>query len=109
VAYTPTAEALAEIGIRSSRPVEAYQPGSCARCNEKGYVGRVGIFELMIVDDRIRELVSQNIDAKTIRRAAVEGGMRTLRGDGARKVLEGVTSIEEVLRATEEEGVVAQV
>jgi general secretion pathway protein E len=53
--------------------------------------------------------VSQNVDSKTIKRTAVERGMHTLRADGARKVLEGVTSIEEVVRATEEEGVVAQI
>jgi general secretion pathway protein E len=107
--YTPTPEALAEIGIRASGPVEVYQPTGCGRCHDTGYLGRVGIFELMVVDDTIRDLVSQNVDSKRIKRAAIERGMHTLRSDGARKVLEGITSIEEVLRATEEEGVVAQV
>jgi len=53
--------------------------------------------------------VTQNTDSKTIKRRAMEKGMQSLRSDGARKVLEGVTSIAEVLRATEEEGVVAQI
>jgi general secretion pathway protein E len=63
----------------------------------------------MLVDDDIRALVSQNIDAKTIKRKATSKGMRTLRADGARKALQGITSIAEVLRATEEEGAVAQI
>jgi general secretion pathway protein E len=109
-AYEPSAEELAELGVRAPpRPVRVYRPGACERCNHTGYRGRVGIFELMLIDDAIRELIAQNIDAKRIKRQAVSNGMRTLRGDGARKVLRGVTSIAEVLRATEEEGVVAEV
>jgi general secretion pathway protein E len=63
----------------------------------------------MLVDDAVRNLVTQSIDAKTIKQTAVQRGMNTLRADGAHKVLDGVTSIEEVLRATEEEGVVVQI
>jgi general secretion pathway protein E len=108
--YTPTPEALAEVGIPSGeQPVQVYQAAGCGRCHHSGYLGRVGIFELMIVDDAIRAMVSQNVDSKRIKAIAVQGGMQTLRGDGALKILSGTTSIEEVLRATEEEGVVAQV
>ncbi len=81
----------------------------CRECNETGYHGRLGIFEMMLVDDEIRSMVSGNIDSKTIKHKAVSKGMGTLRADGARKVLEGLTSVAEVLRATEEEGAVAQV
>jgi general secretion pathway protein E len=63
----------------------------------------------MLVDDDIRALVTQNIDSKTIKQRAVSKGMRTLRVDGAAKVLQGVTSVAEVLRATEDEGAVAQI
>jgi general secretion pathway protein E len=108
-AYTPTAEALAEIGLKSKEEVEVYRSVGCGQCHHTGYRGRIGIFELMLVDDAVRNLVTQSIDAKTIKRTAVQRGMNTLRADGARKVLDGVTSIEEVLRATEEEGVVAQI
>jgi general secretion pathway protein E len=107
--YEPTVEELAEIGLRSARKIEAYRPGSCERCSYTGYRGRLGIFELMLIDDTIRELVAQNVDSKRIKRQAVANGMRTLRVDGARKVLRGMTSIAEVLRATEEENVVAEV
>jgi general secretion pathway protein E len=104
-----TPEQLAEIGIRAAAPTRVWRPVGCPRCNHTGYRGRVGIFELMVVDDDIRAMVSQNVDSKTIKRKAMEKGMSTLRSDGARKVLRGVTSIAEVLRATEEEGVVAQI
>jgi general secretion pathway protein E len=107
--YLPTPEQLAEIGVRANGPVQVYRAVGCAACHHTGYRGRLGIFELMIVDDDIRALATQNIDAKTIKRKAIENGMKTLRVDGARKVLDGITSIEEVLRATEDEGVVAQI
>jgi general secretion pathway protein E len=107
--YTPTAEALAEIGIRTDHATSVFRAVGCGQCHHTGYRGRIGIFELMLVDDAVRGLVTQSIDAKTIKRTAIQRGMHTLRADGARKVLDGVTSIEEVLRATEEEGVVAQI
>ncbi len=108
--YTATAEELKEIGVRPpDRPVKVYRAKGCADCNFTGYRGRVGIFELMLIDDDLRSLVSQNIDSKTIKQAAIRKGMRTLRGDGALKVLQGITSSAEVLRATEEEGNVAQI
>ena len=69
----------------------------------------MGIFELMVVDDSIRGMVSQNIDAKSIKKQAVQQGMGTLRADGARKVLQGITSLAELMRATEEEGTVEQI
>ncbi len=108
-AYEPTAEAWTEIGVAPRPGMRAHRAVGCGRCHDSGYRGRVGIFELMVVDDPIRELLSQNVDAKRIKRLAVAQGMQPLRGDGARKVIEGVTSIEEVLRATEDEGVVAEV
>ena len=64
---------------------------------------------MMLVDDEIRGMVSRNIDAKRIKAAAVSKGMGTLRADGARKVLRGITSVAEVMRATEDEGEVAQI
>jgi len=63
----------------------------------------------MVIDDEIRQLLSQNVDSKTIKATATRKGMGTLRADGARKVLAGTTSVAEVVRATEEEGAVAQV
>jgi general secretion pathway protein E len=109
-AATATDEELAEIGLPPSpEPVPVFRPNGCPSCNHTGYRGRVGIFELMLVDDEIRGLLSQNTDSKSIKRRAMEKGMRSLRGDGASKVLRGITSVAEIVRATEEEGVVAQI
>ena len=105
-----SAEELREIGVKPpDRPIKVYKPEGCAGCNYSGYKGRVGIFELMMVDDSIRQMVSGNVDSKSIKKKAQQGGMHSLRSDGARKVLQGITSVAEVLRATEEEGVVAQI
>ena len=110
VPYEATREELLEIGIDTGgRPRKVYRAEGCAGCNYSGYRGRVGIFELMQIDDDIRGLVSQNIDSKTIKNMAVRKGMHSLRSDGARKVLAGITSVAEVLRATEEEAAVAQI
>jgi len=110
VPYEASSEELSELGIRDpGRPVQLYRPEGCAGCNYAGYRGRIGIMELMQIDDDIRNLVSQNIDSKTIKNAAVRAGMHPLRSDGARKVLAGHTSVAEVLRATEEQGAVAQI
>jgi general secretion pathway protein E len=110
VAYEASREELTEVGLRPpDRPVRVYRADGCAGCNYTGYRGRVGIFELMFVDDDIRALVSQNVDSKTIKSTAMRKGMHSLRSDGARKVLAGVTSVAEILRATEDEGIVAQI
>jgi len=108
--YEASDDELREIGVRPpGRPVTIYRGEGCSQCAFTGYRGRVGIYELMLIDDDIRGLVTRNIDAKTIKKSAVGKGMGTLRADGARKVLAGVTSVAEVLRATEEEGSAAQI
>ncbi|MCG8589938.1 MAG: type II secretion system ATPase GspE [Proteobacteria bacterium] len=108
--YDCTPEEFRELGVKDpGRPVRVYQAVGCEACNQTGYTGRVGIFEMMLVDNDIRGMVSGNIDSKSIKQRAVSKGMATLRADGARKALHGVTSVAEVLRATEDEGVVAQV
>ncbi|MFP8880604.1 MAG: ATPase, T2SS/T4P/T4SS family, partial [Myxococcota bacterium] len=108
--YTASDEEFGELGIEPpARPVQLFRQVGCAACHYTGYHGRVGIFELMLVDDEIRALVTQNIDSKSIKKCATGKGMNTLRADGATKVLNGVTSIAEVLRATEEEGAVSQI
>ena len=106
--YEAIEEELREIGLEpSGSPQQVFGAEGCAVCNHTGYRGRMGIFEMMLVDDDIRSMVSRNIDSKTIKKMAVSKGMGSLRQDGARKVLAGITSVAEVLRATEEEGSVA--
>ena len=74
--------------------------GGCPACLNAGYRGRTAIYELLLIDDQIRQLAIKNADAGTIKRAAVEAGMRTLREDGANKVLAGMTSAAEVMMIT---------
>ena len=106
VAYRPTREEIEVVGITpqqlGGREIYKQGPG-CANCKGKGYRGRTGIHELLVVDDEIRSLVMKNADAATIRRTATAHGMNTLREDGAEKVLAGITTIEEVLRVTQDD------
>jgi general secretion pathway protein E len=104
--YQPTREELEELGITPQRMLgkTVYKPGEgCAQCKRTGYRGRTGIHELLVVDDEVRTLIMKSADAATIRRAATARGMNTLREDGADKVVEGLTSIEEILRVTQED------
>ncbi len=78
-------------------------PHGCDRCGSTGYSGRTGVYEVLTITEEVRRLAIRNADAGQIKQAAVEGGMRTLRDDGALKVLQGITSIEEVMRVTAEE------
>jgi general secretion pathway protein E len=73
----------------------------CEKCFQTGYRGRLGIFEIMLMGDAIKTLVLQTFDANRIKAQAVQDGMLTLRQDGIQKVLEGVTTLEEVLRVTQ--------
>ena len=102
--YVPTDEALRELRLERSRIPNGilYRPRGCQKCAGTGYYGRTGIYELLIVDEKIQHLILKGVDANVIRRAAIERGMTTLRDDGAEKVLRGVTSIEEVARVTQE-------
>lgn len=103
--YTPTIPELKEIGIEPSQLYghTTYIPVGCDKCMQTGYRGRTGIYELLLVNDEIRTLILQNVNSQVIKNKAIEGGMHTLRMDGALKVTGGVTSIEEVLRVTQED------
>jgi general secretion pathway protein E len=79
-----------------------YRPAGCEACSHTGYRGRKGIYELMILDEPVRRaILDPDADAKKVQRVARAQGMRMLREDGARQVLAGVTSVEEVLAATQ--------
>jgi len=83
-----------------SRPV-FYRPAGCEQCAGTGYRGRIGIYELLVVDEPLRREILNNSDSKSITRVAAERGMITLRVDGTRQVLAGRTSVEEVLAMTQ--------
>jgi type IV pilus assembly protein PilB len=92
--------AMTEAGIRAAADLEAYEPAGCARCNHSGYKGRVGIYSVMSLSERIKEMAVAQLPEADIATVAREEGMLTLREDGLGKVRAGLTSLEEVLRVT---------
>ena len=80
-----------------------YKARGCSQCTNTGFSGRRGIYELLLIDDAVGPLILRKADSQAIKRVAWEQGMDTLRDDGARKVLAGLTTVEEVLAATQED------
>ncbi len=105
--YEPTDAELEELGLSREqvRDEGFYRPVGCDHCLNTGYSGRTGIFELLMVDDEIRDLIVNRSDSVKIKKSAMSRGMRTLRDDGALKVIAGVTSVAEVLAVTQEDSV----
>jgi len=95
-------EVLRQVGFTPEQVEGAviYQGSGCDQCGDTGYKGRVGLYEIMKMTDTIREIILRGGSGIAIKAAAIEGGMRTLRMAGIRKVLEGLTTIEEVLRVS---------
>ncbi len=91
---------LMEMGINDPEPPGAFRGRGCDHCNETGYRGRTGIYELLVIDDEIRQLILTHAGTQEIRNRAMRNGMTTLRQDGWSKVLEGVTTVEEIIRVT---------
>ncbi|MCL5773198.1 MAG: type IV-A pilus assembly ATPase PilB [Firmicutes bacterium] len=104
--YTPPPESVRKFGLSAytDSEVSLYRGRGCDFCKMTGYKGRTGIFELLPVTDRIRSLTLQRASSAEIRQAAIEEGMKTMQDDGMRKVLEGMTTIEECLRVVYIEG-----
>jgi type IV pilus assembly protein PilB len=102
VAYEPSDTVLSELGLTradvAGRPF--YYGKGCVQCNETGYRGRKGLFELLVTNEPIRELVNMRAPSGVLRAKALELGMRTLREDGIRSILNGETTVEEVLKYT---------
>jgi general secretion pathway protein E/type IV pilus assembly protein PilB len=100
-----TENQLRSIGIDPAAVEEPnYQKGKgCSHCTGTGHRGRFGIFEIFVVEDEARKLIYDKVPASVLRKAAREMGMKTLREDGARKVTSGLTTVEEVVRATANE------
>jgi len=93
-------QALADAEIRVGGDLEAYEPVGCSRCSQNGYKGRVGLYSVMAMSDRIKEMVVAQEPEAEIAAVAREEGMLTLREDGLEKVRGGLTSLEEVIRVT---------
>ena len=121
-AVRPSEEILRELGlepktfyagayefpsVKGLRPPPAgtfWEPVGCRACNELGYRGRTGIYEMLMINDQVRRLCLDKADAGSIRTAAIEAGMVPLRFDGARKCVQGMTTPEEVMLMTAESG-----
>jgi general secretion pathway protein E len=105
-AITPSPETLRELGLTvegyARQGGQCYRAQGCKACHDTGYRGRTGIYELLVMDDSVRALIMQQANASTIKTAALQRGMRTLLQDGAWKVMQGLTTAEEVLRVTQE-------
>jgi type IV pilus assembly protein PilB len=94
--------ALAEVGFSDgeARTLKLFKGRGCERCSNTGYKGRVGLYEVLEIDDELRELILSGASAYELRQKAVENGMTTLRLSGLQKIRDGVTTIEEVVRET---------
>jgi type IV pilus assembly protein PilB len=98
-AYTPPLEAFRRLNF----PVEMeqitfYRGAGCQSCRQTGYKGRIGVYELMSIDNDIRELILRKTPTHVIRQAALDNGMISLKQDSIEKILQGVTTMEEALR-----------
>ena len=88
--------------FEKNKSLKLYEGRGCKECNNTGYLGRVGIFEVLVVSEKIAKMIIARSRAQDIARQAVSEGMITMRQDGFLKVLEGITTVEEVLRVAEE-------
>jgi len=102
VAYKPSTAVLAQLGLTQSDTGgrEFFTGQGCDACNDTGYKGRQGLFELLDMNDPVRELIASRAATVVLKQKAQELGMKTLREDGLRNIFEGITTIEEVLKYT---------
>ncbi len=103
--YTPLEKELTELGLSQNdiRGKTIYTAKGCDKCMNTGYSGRTCIKELFVVDDEIRQMILAGGDSNTLKKKSIEKGMKTIRDDGILKILQGITTIEEILRATQVE------
>jgi len=102
-----TDDELKELGLDPAKVAsrQIFRPGTsqCPHCQGSGYAGRLGIHEILVIDDEVRGQIIGRLDSNTIKNSAMKRGFTTLRTDGGRKVLLGVTSVEEVILATHDD------
>jgi type II secretory ATPase GspE/PulE/Tfp pilus assembly ATPase PilB-like protein len=98
--YEPPVDVLKQLNL--GERVELYRGKGCLKCKDTGFSGRIGIFELLLVKDEIKNMIAARMPANEIKKKAISLGMRTLYEDGIEKIKNGITTIDEVLRVTEE-------
>jgi type IV pilus assembly protein PilB len=101
--YMATTEEMREAKFSAEQAAAAdgvalYRKRGCPRCNQTGYKGRIGIYQLMVMSEELSRLASQHGSREELERAAMEGGMGSLWDDGLAKVTSGLTSLEELAR-----------
>jgi type II secretory ATPase GspE/PulE/Tfp pilus assembly ATPase PilB-like protein len=102
-AYKPTADLLQKIGLPADKVEKFYRPpakteATCPTCNGLGYVGRIGVYELLLITDRLRDLIRENPNLTAIKAEARKNGMLYMKEEGLRLVVKGVTSVDELMR-----------
>ncbi len=97
---TPSEEMAEFLEMNGLPSHELWMPQGCDKCRNTGYSGRVGIYEMLAVDDTLRDVIARNPNVSEFRRLCLERGMKSLRADGINKATDGMTSIQEVLRVT---------
>ena len=95
-----TKEEKLELGVPVDEPLKIYEPCGCKLCNETGYKGRIGVYEIMKITPKIRNLITDNAGADEIKEAAMKEGMLPLKEAAAKYVISGMTSVAEAIRAT---------
>ena len=98
-------QALVDIGFseQEAKTVKLFKGQGCDVCNNTGYKGRVGLFEVMVVDDDMRELILSGASSYDLRQKAIQNGMMSLRESGLQKIRDGMSTLEEVARETLEQ------
>ena len=100
--YRPAPEAVARLADGEAVPARFERGAGCAACRGTGFRGRAGVFELLVMDDRLRDAVARRAPRAELRAAALAAGMRPLRADGWEKACRGITTVEEVLRVVQD-------
>jgi type II secretory ATPase GspE/PulE/Tfp pilus assembly ATPase PilB-like protein len=93
------------LGWSDKKELKLYKGEGCRECRHTGYKGRIGLFELITINEEIRNLIIAKASADSIKRAAAKAGSKSLREDGLDKVLAGSTTLDEVMRETRQEGI----
>ncbi len=101
--YRASEDELSRLDLPPGSAVTLYRGAGCAACSQTGYRGRIGIFELMVLDDDIRRLIGGKADSTAIKQTAIAKGMVTLKQEGAERVIQGQTTLEEVMLITQQE------
>lgn len=98
--YVPSQEVLDDLKLKDK--FDFYRGKGCIKCNSTGFTGRIGIYELLLMNEEIKNMVTAKLSANQIKKTALANGMVTLYSDGIDKIRQGITTVEEVLRVTEE-------